>query len=227
MISQTVFRHEKKYPLSQTDYLMIRSLVGSVLTRDPNANPQGDYFIRSVYYDTLDNTDYFNKINGIEHRKKLRARIYGFNSLKVKIELKKKHGQYMSKVTDLLNIEDYRAFHNNDYHTLPIDFSKEIGHTVLSNHYHPVITVDYTREAYVHPFSNIRINFDKNIRWSKSNFDIFDPDLDTLSTVDDFYCLMEVKYNTFLPDWITGLLNQIDTTQSSYSKYCTTRSIGG
>lgn len=227
MTTHSVLRHEKKFPLSYGDYLLLRSSIACALDKDPHSDGTGTYFIRSIYYDTYDDGDYFTKLMGVHDRKKIRARIYDFSSNQVKIETKIKSGAMLKKVTTTVSKESFQNFHKGT------PDPEQLGQysSLLFLHYQealrPVITIDYDREAYVHPFSNIRINFDKNIRWTNTNHKLFDPHLDTLPLTEDFYCLMEVKYDTYLPDWLTGLLNQAQTTQSSFSKYCSSRAIGG
>ena len=46
--------------------------------------------IRSLYFDSLDDDDYYSKLNGEYVRKKIRLRTYDVSSNKVKLEIKQK-----------------------------------------------------------------------------------------------------------------------------------------
>ena len=65
-----ILRTEKKYPL---DYLDARKLCGKlnrVLQPDPHCAGTDGYLVRSLYFDSYDNEDYFDKAAGLENRKK-------------------------------------------------------------------------------------------------------------------------------------------------------------
>ncbi|GKZ03724.1 VTC domain-containing protein [Paraclostridium bifermentans] len=64
-----VNRRELKYPIGETDYYKVNELFKEVLTPDPNNKSYG-YRIRSLYFDSLNNDDYYAKVNGEEIRKK-------------------------------------------------------------------------------------------------------------------------------------------------------------
>lgn len=224
MTDTKVLRHEKKYYISYLNYSILKSMLQDVLIPDANGDHLGNYFVRSVYFDTITNDNYYDKMLGIRNRRKLRARLYDPKSDLVKLEIKEKDGDYLIKDTLTISKEDYKDLLSGKYdffckgetHSLPSLFFR-----LLSSSYHrPVITIDYDREAYVHPFQNIRINFDKNIRINQHLYDIFDPDLImTPVSVEPFFVL-EIKFNDFLPDWLTSLISTVTTTNTSYSKYC-------
>ena len=48
------------------------------------------YFIRSLYFDTINNKAFYEKMEGIEERKKYRLRIYDTKDKNVKFEIKKR-----------------------------------------------------------------------------------------------------------------------------------------
>ena len=64
-----VNRRELKYPIGEMDYYKVNELFKEVLTPDPNNKSYG-YRIRSLYFDSLNNDDYYAKVNGEEIRKK-------------------------------------------------------------------------------------------------------------------------------------------------------------
>ena len=83
-----ILRTEKKYPL---DYLDARKLCGKlnrVLQPDPHCAGTDGYLVRSLYFDSYDNEDYFDKAAGLENRKKIRLRIYSPDDAFAKLEWK-------------------------------------------------------------------------------------------------------------------------------------------
>lgn len=65
-----VFRQEKKYWMIQIDMQILSGRLEKVMLQDPHNGAQG-YTIRSLYFDTLGETDYQGKIDGLELRRKI------------------------------------------------------------------------------------------------------------------------------------------------------------
>ncbi|PWW96767.1 VTC domain-containing protein, partial [Clostridium perfringens] len=70
-----VNRRELKYVISEFDYYKLENLLKKILIPDKNNGSYG-YSIRSLYFDSIDNCDYYAKLGGEEVRKKIRLRIY-------------------------------------------------------------------------------------------------------------------------------------------------------
>ena len=71
----SVFRCENKYLISYADALSLQRKLDLVLQRDCHSGEQG-YTVRSLYFDSLNNLDFYTKLAGTELRKKIRLRIY-------------------------------------------------------------------------------------------------------------------------------------------------------
>ena len=65
-----VLRQEKKYAINLVDSIVLRGRLDSVMHGDAHNGAQG-YTIRSLYFDTLDDEDFSNKIDGLELRRKI------------------------------------------------------------------------------------------------------------------------------------------------------------
>ncbi len=63
--------------------------------------------VRSLYFDTIDDTDYTEKEDGYEYRKKIRLRIYSPSANNAKLEMKEKLGDNQRKRS--LNISKEHA----------------------------------------------------------------------------------------------------------------------
>ena len=68
-----------------------------MLWRDAHAGPDGEYFIRSVYFDDRANSAYYEKLDGGPARDKYRIRIYGLNEKQIYLERKRKLGELIAK----------------------------------------------------------------------------------------------------------------------------------
>ena len=94
---QEVMRQEKKYAINQLDSLRIRSRLKPVMMADAHNDAEG-YLIRSLYFDTPDNQDFIDKLNGLELRRKIRLRAYGPEDTFASLEMKQKAGGEFKKL---------------------------------------------------------------------------------------------------------------------------------
>jgi len=225
------YRHELKYVigiLDSWDYRELSDIFSRTLKHDPNCGPDGEYFIRSVYFDTPENDDLYEKIAGLYQRKKIRLRIYNEDQPNAKLEIKNRVREFVFKESatiprddalallegnrDVLMKTDNPTLHNAYYH-------------MSRDYYRPVVMVDYEREAFIGPSEDIRITFDKNIRGSSVDFDIYNTRNTALRAFDDETVVLEVKFKEFLPEWIRDILKFRCSERMSISKYYYTRII--
>ena len=99
------FRHELKFLLSKTESEIFKKKLDILLSRDLHAD-NGVYMIRSLYFDDRDESAYFEKMSGIESRKKYRIRFYNGNDDVIRLERKRKEGQYIQKVSAKLTRQE-------------------------------------------------------------------------------------------------------------------------
>ena len=85
--------------------------------------------------------------------------------------------------------------------------------------YRPKTVIEYNRKAFIAKENKIRITFDNNIVATESCFDLFSPTLNMNPVLDKYCVVMEVKFNGFLLDYIRRLINSIDKSELSVSKY--------
>ena len=65
------FRHEIKLLLTQADYRLMSARLSALLMHDENAGEDGEYFIRSLYFDDASHMAYREKLSGVADRKKI------------------------------------------------------------------------------------------------------------------------------------------------------------
>ena len=95
---------------------------------------------------------------------------------------------------------------------------------------HPVVIVDYEREAYLHPAEEVRITFDMKLRSGLFSTDLFNAQLPTVPVLDtEDMLILEVKFNRFLPPYIAELISFAcpEAVQSAISKYTICRRFEG
>lgn len=66
-----VLRQEKKYLMTYGQFRSLDGILSSLLHVDENGGKNG-YMVRSLYFDTLQERDYYEKEDGLEIRRKIR-----------------------------------------------------------------------------------------------------------------------------------------------------------
>lgn len=225
---EKVFRKENKYLLNYEEFKKYTHYLEQVLTSDPHNGHDG-YIVRSLYFDTLDNKDFHQKEMGIELRRKIRLRIYNPKDNFAMLEMKQKQGDNQLKRSLKISKDDALKMINGDYSCLlkyKEPFALECYTYMVSEGYIPVTVVQYDRKAFICKENKTRITFDSNIIATESNFNIFDENIIMYPVLSKFNLILEVKYNGFLLSYVKKLLNNINKSQISASKYCLARKVG-
>lgn len=220
-----VQRNENKFFIGLPEYYYISQIIQAVMQPDSFMQKDRQYYIRSLYFDTIDNADYYTKISGIEIRKKIRLRIYDIDSEFVKLEIKNRLNSQILKETLVISKSEAVDIIKGDYSCLDNYNNKialKIKNIMTSQVYSPKIIVDYEREAYVYPEHNVRITFDKNVRAMCSD-QLFDKNLGLVPLITEPYIIMEIKFDQVLPEFIKKAISTGTLLKSSISKYCMAR----
>lgn len=216
------YRHELKYYINYRDYIVLRQCLKGLMKPDKHSGPTGDYHIRSLYFDDMDESALLDKLAGTKDRGKYRIRIYGLSSKVIRFEKKIKEGQYIGKKSFALTQEEYYQLmngHPNFLLSKREPLAKEVWLKIVNGRLSPRVVVDYEREAYVMDYESVRITFDKQIK-SGGPGDIFDKHLPVVPISEKGVTVLEVKFNKALPDYIRNVLGNMDAPQrSSISKY--------
>ena len=86
-----VLRQEKKFLIGLPEYYYHSGNLAKFMMEDPH-NRGDRYPIRSLYFDSIEDRDYQEKIDGVELRRKIRLRCYGPDSDFGLLEIKQKEG---------------------------------------------------------------------------------------------------------------------------------------
>lgn len=84
------------------------------------------------------------------------------------------------------------------------------------------VIVDYTREPFVFYPGNVRVTLDYNIRTALRCTDFLNTRCTTVP-VPDSPCILEVKWDNFLPDVVRGMVQLGDRYRTAFSKYAACR----
>lgn len=216
------YRHELKYLLYDSDYAMLKLRVAGLLERDTNVNNQGLYTVRSLYFDDFYNSAFNEKEMSIFLRQKYRIRLYNHSRDVIHLERKLKYNNYVKKISAPLSPNEVTQIIQGDYAFLmksKTQLFNILYYEIMTKVLRPRIIIDYEREPYVLDAGTVRITFDRNIRASVDNLDLFCPDLAMMETLETGFLIMEIKYTEFLPNMIRKILPTSAVDYSSISKY--------
>lgn len=223
-----VLREEKKYKISLECASSLFDKMSKVMDGDPY-NGLDQYMVRSLYFDTMNDSDFAEKEMGNEYRKKIRLRVYKASAKKAKLEIKEKCGVNQRKRSLTVSKEDAIELINCNYSVLlnyDEDLAKELYYIMVTEGYRPKCVVQYMRRAFAAVENNIRITYDTELVSNEGYFDIFDENLCVYPIADKDEVILEVKYNNFLLSYIKDILECVDKTETSNSKYCRARKYG-
>ncbi|MCR4614718.1 MAG: polyphosphate polymerase domain-containing protein [Clostridiales bacterium] len=218
-------RHENKYFISQAAYYMLRSRLNCSSRVDFYAKADGQYKIRSLYFDDIFQSAYYDKIDGVENREKFRIRYYNDDDSFIRLESKQKLGKMTKKLSSRLTRPEVERIISGDTWFLFDKDDELLRRFYLQSRLHalkPTVIVDYIREAYI--FEDVRITFDMSLHTGNFNCNLFDPDLPTLPVLPADRVIVEVKYDEKLPDKFSSLIEPAHPMVSAVSKYTLCRS---
>lgn len=218
----TAYRHELKYFINKPDWALLRARMMGMIPRDPNAGPDGEYMIRSLYFDDYWNSSYDEKEMGILLRRKYRIRLYNYSDRRILLERKNKVGQYILKESAPLTRWETEALIDGDYGFLKNsreNLKQEFYYECTSRLMRPRVVVDYDREPFALEPGDVRITFDKHVRAGFGAFNLFDRSAAAMEVLPGDRMIMEVKFTTFLPSLVRKLLPPRSSIMTAASKY--------
>jgi SPX domain protein involved in polyphosphate accumulation len=222
-------RYELKYLVPVDQAARIRDELGERMDRDLHS-PVGGYGVWSLYYDTPGLRFYWEKIEGLKFRRKLRIRHYGGldgvgDDFPVCVEIK----QRVNRVTQKRRITvpyatarrlcDDREMieHSPDERA----FVEEVLELVVRLNLQPTALTGYQREALVGRDQDVglRVTFDRRIRGRDRDFHFGTPNPENRFTIPPHMSVMEIKVNERAPYWITDLAARRNLNLIRVSKY--------
>ncbi|MCR5670921.1 MAG: polyphosphate polymerase domain-containing protein [Butyrivibrio sp.] len=220
-----VSRKELKYMIGTGEVYYISKRLERIMDPDAHNRDEG-YTVRSLYFDSYDDKDYMEKLDGLDNRRKIRMRIYDMNTNVIKLELKAKQGDFQRKRSLSLNPEEAQLMIDEDYGFLlerPEPFAHAMYTLLISQGYIPKCIVEYDRLAFMNDFNDIRITFDMRLRALEDPTEFLRGYSDCYPVADPSQTTMEVKYNGFLFSYIKQSLDIVDRPRISNSKYVRSR----
>ncbi|MFI3213927.1 MAG: polyphosphate polymerase domain-containing protein [Eubacteriales bacterium] len=222
-----VERSENKYYLRYDLVSELKKELQKILELDEYSS-KGSYIVRSLYFDTINNNDFNEKMAGVQNRKKIRLRVYSPNSKNAKFEIKAKQGAFQKKSSLIVSREVAEQIMQGNYGILLNHSENLIALKLYSmltlGCYRPVVLIEYDRIAYTYPENDIRITIDTKVRSSEIELDLFNTEVPFIGTIQE-QAIVEVKFNGKLLESLAKIFSKYPMVQTSISKYGTGRPI--
>ena len=215
-------RHELKYFINPAELEALRQRLRGALSMDEHCVGGRPYLIRSLYFDDIEDSAFYDKQSGVMHRDKYRIRIYNHSDKAIFLERKRKMGDLIQKssVQITRRLCDQLVEGNpTGLHRSQSPLLQDVYVQMRTRLLRPKVIVDYAREAYLHPAEEVRITFDMSLRTGLHSVDLFNPNLPTVCPHDRNVEILEVKFNNYLPGYISALLYGVEAERSAVSKY--------
>ena len=219
----TAKRHEKKYILSQKQYLQLKDKLKNYVVNDQYGNKT----ICNLYYDTPDFLLIRRSIEKPTYKEKFRIRSYNVPSKdgKVFLEIKKKYNGVVYKRRFATSLNNAMEFTSKN-RMIKTEYKNQVVNEInwfLYNYRNikPRMIISYDREAlFAKNDENLRITFDSNLLYRTDELRLESGVFGT-PILDYDMRIMELKTSTAIPLWLCNIMDELKIYPNSFSKYGT------
>lgn len=194
----------------------------------PDAHSEGEwgYPVYSVYWDSPRLTLFWEKIEGLKYRRKLRFRRYG-DAPDLFVEIKQRMDRTLQKRRARISEEEARGWFDSEPGAAPLAVPEDpvVSEAVVLRHRYqlePRMAISYSRRAFYGVYdSDLRVTFDSRVQYRATDIDIarrFDAGS---YVIDPRLLIMEIKYSERVPTWLCKLVSKEGFQMIRLSKYCT------
>jgi len=221
---ETCERSELKYLINKMDHLILDKKLKTILSCDPHADSTG-YVVKSVYFDDFSDTAWLDNLVGAGDREKFRIRYYNNDTSFINLEKKIKKLSKGTKLISRLTQDEAQGLIEGRFEVIKTSqdpLLKEFYLKAKQRGLRAKVIVAYQRMPYLYNAGNVRITLDSQIRNSLDVRRFFDPDLSLVPQLSQ-QCLLEVKFDRYLPEVVRHLIQVPNTIQTAHSKYSLSR----
>ncbi|HXG43209.1 MAG TPA: polyphosphate polymerase domain-containing protein [Gemmatimonadales bacterium] len=222
----TMNRFEVKYFVATKAVPALLAEIAEYTRPDPHADPEHGYQVYSVYWDTTDFAFFWEKIEGVKYRRKLRFRRYG-GSPEIFIEVKQREDRTLHKRRLRWPVDRVLAVFGDgsrglDWDAVPDDpVATEVALMIERFRLRPRMAITYRRRPLFGAFDpELRVTFDGRIQYHPSHFDLTRPFEVGRYVLDPRVTVLEVKYDHRAPVWLTKTVCRHGLKIVRMSKYC-------
>lgn len=232
-LSQTIRtfnRFELKYLLTLQQAEHFKSALRPFMIPDNHGYSKGRYSLSSLYYDSPDYRCYWEKVDGLLVRRKLRLRHYEDSAIfsdetPVFVEIKQRVDRVTQKRRVILPYcEALRLCNDRQIpEHAPEDRAviEEIYAFVWQYNLSPASLVRYDRQAFVGTDYDpgLRVTFDTSLTFQVHPLHLHEPSYGLLMLPPN-QVVLEIKVNERIPNWLADMIAKFNLKLIRTSKYC-------
>jgi SPX domain protein involved in polyphosphate accumulation len=223
-------RFELKYLITLQQAERFKSGLRAYLVPDEHGNSNGRYMLTSLYYDSPELRCYWEKVDGVKFRRKLRIRRYETDEVfteetPVFVEIKQRVDRVTQKRRVLLSYAEALRLCNDrqipDHAADDRAIIEEVYAFLWQYNLRPVSIVRYERQAFIgtHYDIGLRVTFDTSLSFQSHPLHLHER-LSDLPMLPASLVVMEIKVNERIPYWLTEMVAAHDLQMNRISKYC-------
>lgn len=233
MVQEIFKRYELKYLLNWKQYLALHDAILPYMGFDTYGNPEGKYNIVSLYYESDDKKVYYETMDRMQFRQKLRLRVYDEADLlsNAFIEIKQKFKNVVNKRRTVIPLAQAYDILTKPYDEQLVKNVQASNPQILKEALHfkdlyelkPATIVSYDRQALSGVLENeqdLRVTFDYNLMCRSKDLKLENGPVG-LPFLDKEMVILEVKVSNSVPFWLTRILSDFNFVQQGFSKFCT------
>lgn len=210
-------RKEIRYTIDYIDYVKIIKVLEAIMKKDKNSEVSGRYSVRTIYLDNYYHEIANNKKNDINSVNKYRIRMYNRSEDSIYLERKMNENGFIKKTKVKISKQEAQDIIKGNIR----NFLEEAGSlktelyiNMRLKHIRPVLLIDYERTAFVDEFSNTRVTLETNIKSTMDCTRFFSK----VEQKNTNHCVLEIKYDKYIPEYIKILVSSIERKQITNSK---------
>jgi hypothetical protein len=225
-------RFELKYLINEEMALKVRDYVRAYMEFDEYSvgRPNYSYAVHSVYLDSDDLKTYWDTINGVKNRFKLRMRYYDANPKSpVFFEIKRRMNNCIMKqrggvrqefVPYLLSGHLPREEHLLSKAPKQMVALQRFGELMTQIRAKPKVHIGYMREAYVSSDDKHRITIDRDVYGEENLGHSVKTEMkNPVRAFEEGIVILELKFTNRFPNWFRDLVRMAGVMQCGAAKY--------
>ena len=215
-------RFEMKFVVDRILAQKLIETTEGLLRPDSNMQGSSSYRVSSIYFDDRSLSSFFEKVEGLRFRRKVRLRVYGNQPETGYLEIKQRIDRTVQKRRVPLTMQQIHQFQREPWAFAPEDpVAEEAVFLLKVQQMLPKIMVWYDRQAFVGIYEpGLRVTLDTGLFANTRHLQL--PGIGRRGTVvlSDRLGILEVKFDSSVPRWLLHVLNRHGLMVERVSKYC-------
>lgn len=211
-------RKEIRYSIDYMEYQNIMQLLKIAMAKDRNAKEDGTYKIKTMYFDNYHKEIAINKKHDINDVKKYRIRMYNNDDTNIFLERKTNENGYIKKKKVSIEKETVCNIIEGNIKGLleeEPNLKTELYLNMNLKQLRPSFVLEYERIAFTDDVSKTRITIDRNVKSTINCYNFFED----IEEPHNNKIILEIKYESYLPDYIKKIITSIEGKQIEKSKF--------